>query len=107
MCGNCRCAFASPYGVVSSEKIREWRRFSEAVEQHIRDYTIPQYGDGPDAMIESQDVEFCWQQIERYLRRRNVAVRGREEQIRDVLKVAHYASFIWRKMRETPPVKKD
>ena len=83
------------------DRLQQWRRFSELVEDHIVNYTLEQYGnpDG-DEQVETFTAEDCWKNVQRYFNRRNSAVRGEQERLRDVLKVAHYMCFIRGKMEE-------
>ena len=83
-------------------RLDEWREFSLLVEQHIQNYANVQYGNqGGDEQIDGFTVEDCWNNVMRYYNRRRSAVRGRKEQKRDVLKVAHYMQFIHSKMGDS------
>lgn len=82
-------------------RIKEWREFSEQIERHITAYTREQYGGNPDGseQVDGFTTEDCWKQIDRYMNRRKSNVRGNRERLRDLLKVAHYASFIYAKLK--------
>jgi dUTP pyrophosphatase len=67
-----------------------WREFADAVEAHIRDYTIPQYGDWPDDQMSTFTDEDITTSIQRYENRRGKGARGIAEEMRDCLKIAHY-----------------
>ncbi len=67
-----------------------WREFADAVEAHIRDYTIPQYGDYPDDQMSTFTDEDIKTAIARYENRRGKGARGIAEEMRDCLKIAHY-----------------
>lgn len=69
----------------------EWRIFSRIVEDHIRTYTIKQYGDAPDDQLEEWTPEQCIEAIKRYCNRFSTNARGEDETLRDLLKIAHYA----------------
>jgi hypothetical protein len=59
-----------------------------------------QYGNPEgNEQVDSFTVEDCWKNMERYFNRRKSSVRGQIEQIRDVIKIAHYANFIHDKMK--------
>jgi hypothetical protein len=82
-------------------RIEQWDRFSEQVRRHIVQYTLEQYGNPEgDEQVEEFTAEDCWKQIMRYTNRRNSCTRGKTEQMRDVIKVAHYAQFIYAKLKE-------
>ena len=76
----------------------EWRIFTKLVEQHIRLYTIPQYGDAPDDQLEGWTPEQCVEAIKRYCNRFSSNARGEEETFRDLLKIAHYACVTFLKL---------
>ena len=82
------------------DRIKQWDSFDEQVRRHITQYTIVQYGN-PDGneQVDSFSVEDCWKEIQRYYNRRKATVRGTKEQLRDLLKVAHYAQFAYDKLR--------
>jgi len=83
-----------------SRKGMLWMRFSWEVLQHIQKYVIPQYGDLPDAMIDHFTVQSLKNQFIRYFVRIGTNSRGPEEAKRDALKIAHYACYLWAKLRE-------
>ena len=70
--------------------LEQWREFADAVEAHIRDYTIPQYGDYPHDQMSTFTDEDIRTSINRYENRRGKGARGIEEEMRDCLKIAHY-----------------
>lgn len=83
------------------DRLVEWREFSEQVERHILEYTLPQYGsDAGDEQADGFSVEDCFVQIIRYVNRRNANVRGDRERLRDLIKIAHYAQFAYDKLRD-------
>ena len=85
--------------MTESNRVEQWRKFSALVEDHINTYTLEQYGNPEgNEQVDSFTIEDCWQNCQRYYNRRNSAVRGEEERRRDVLKVAHYMSFIHDKL---------
>ncbi len=82
------------------DRLTYWNRFNEQMQRHIMKYTLAQYGN-PDGneQVDSFSVEDCWREIQRYYNRRRSSVRGPVEQLRDLLKVAHYAQFAYDKLR--------
>ena len=70
---------------------QEWQDFSKKVEDHIVNYTIPQYGDHPNDQLTNWKFEDCITSIKRYANRATSNSRGAEETKRDMLKIAHYA----------------
>ena len=83
------------------DRLTEWEAFVVQVERHIVEYTLPQYGnDDGDEQVEGFSVEDCFVNMIRYINRRNANVRGDRERLRDLLKIAHYASFAYQKLRD-------
>lgn len=83
------------------DRLKQWKEFSKVVEDHIEKYANVQYGDESETDQASNFTpEDCWQNMQRYYNRRQTAVRGRVEQLRDVVKVAHYAQMIFDKLNE-------
>lgn len=81
------------------DRLKEWDEFSCMVREHIEQYTIPQYGNAPDDQVGAWTAMDCLNAIKRYLGRYGRNARGDEDQIRDFLKIAHYACialFRWR-----------
>lgn len=77
----------------------QWKYFSGKVFQHIEEYTVPQYGDAPDDMASSFSVRDLNLQLQKYiLRQINGAKRGDAENMRDYLKIAHYACMAYAKL---------
>ena len=85
-------------------RVLEWSNFSANVDHHIRNYTIPQYGDFPDDQCE-QDFDECdiASNIKRYANRVGRGRRGIDEQLRDCLKMAHYACILYSKLAGLDP----
>jgi hypothetical protein len=78
-----------------------WMAFANKVQKHINDYTVPQFGDQPDDHIEGWTAEDCIKQIEKYVDRFGRNQRGAAEQLRDMLKIAHYAELAYEKLEGT------
>jgi hypothetical protein len=82
-------------------RVQEWITFAMVVSEHIRNYTVPQYGDAPRDQVEEWTTDQCWESIARYCNRRKSNARGRMEQLRDIVKIAHYCCLIFLKMQPT------
>jgi hypothetical protein len=82
------------------KRVLEWQRFSAAVENHVIEYTIPQYGDYPNDQATKFTPEDLITQIKRYANRFGKNARGPVEEQRDMLKIAHYACLIHSKLKE-------
>jgi hypothetical protein len=82
-------------------RVEQWTKFSDQVHTHIWDYTLEQYGstEGTE-QIDNFTIEDCYQNMMRYINRRKSNTRGNKERLRDVIKIAHYASFIYDKLKE-------
>jgi TPR repeat protein len=75
--------------VETSKQVQRWRDFSAAVEEHITNYVIPQYGDEGDEPAAEYDFEDCIKQAQRYLARAKTNQRP-EGLERDMRKAAHW-----------------
>lgn len=80
-------------------RANEWRMFSYVVEQHVINYTIPQYGDAPNDEVSNWTPEMCALAIQKYTKRFASALRGKEEVRRDMLKIAHFACLTYWKLK--------
>lgn len=80
-------------------RLKDWISFSVKVHSHIISYANPQYSnpDG-DEQIDHYTAQQCVDQIKRYTARFGRGARGREEELRDLLKIAHYAQFAYDKL---------
>lgn len=81
-------------------KLNEWNLFAKIVFSHIAEYCIPQYGDYPDPLIEEMKVREIKAHIKRYAERIGKDMRGSVESERDCLKIAHYACYLYNKLKE-------
>jgi len=84
----------------TTERGEEWRDFACEVMEHIESYTVPQYGDYPNDQLVTWEPNACIESIKRYCNRFNSNARGKEEVLRDMLKVAHYACITYFKVKE-------
>ena len=83
------------------DRKKNWKEFSEQVEKHISEYTIPQYQseDAHQDQVGAWTAEDCKKAIERYTNRFGKNLRGSKEALRDALKIAHYAQFMYDKLK--------
>ena len=81
-------------------RLEEWDEFSALVREHIEEYVLPQWGDAPNDPVSGWTAEKCMQEVQKYAHRFGRSVRGAEEELRDLLKIAHYAAMIHSKRRE-------
>lgn len=77
-----------------SNRAEEWKKFSDAVLEHIETYTVPQYGDAPHDQASTFSKEFIACNIQRYINRVDTNQRGPAERKRDAYKIAHYACIL-------------
>ncbi|MEN6358483.1 MAG: hypothetical protein ABFD59_00255 [Smithella sp.] len=88
----------SSSGRTSSNRGKEWLDFSPVVLAHIDNYTIPQWGDKPNDQLHTEwTIDDCMLAIKKYANRAGKNSRGRIEDIRDLLKIAHYSCVAWHK----------
>jgi len=80
---------------------KEWLLFSDIVKDHIREYTVKQYGDAPDDEVEQWTEDQCMDSIKRYVRRFGTNARGELEEWRDMVKIAHFVCMIFMKKGKT------
>lgn len=77
----------------------EWKKFAEKVLIHIETYTVPQYGDKGEDQIDEWEIESCLLAIKKYVIRSGRGIRNNQDRL-DMLKIAHYACFIYNKLIE-------
>jgi hypothetical protein len=82
-----------------SKRGRNWAKFAADVRNHVDNYTVPQFGDAPHDNIEKWTAADCVRQIGKYVARFGTNQRGKEDQLLDMLKIAHYASVAHEKMK--------
>lgn len=84
-----------------ASRLEEWKQFEVEVFRHIRDYTIPQYGDMTEDMASTFSKGDIDTQLKKYVTRQcnGGNKRGRAENMRDYLKIAHYACIAYMKMK--------
>lgn len=84
-----------------SEKGCAWARFADMVVNHIENYSVPQYGPTLSENTDVTSTEDCLKYIAKYLRRHGSDRRGRIEELRDLVKIAHFAQFAFDMMDPT------
>jgi hypothetical protein len=78
------------------DRLKEWDEFQREVERHIRFYTLKQYWNPEgDEQVDEWNYKSCIDAIKRYVNRAGRGARSDEEQLRDCLKIAHYACFAY------------
>lgn len=77
----------------------EWVGFGQIVDMHIHDYTVPQYGDYPNDQVAKWDINTIMNSIGKYVNRFQTNARGEEENLLDLVKIAHYACMGYMKLR--------
>ena len=82
--------------VQTSEREKQWEEFSQKLAQHLREYTVPQYGDVGEDEITNYTVEQCVEHIKRYAKRYGSQSRDGQQEL-DFMKIAHYAQCAWEK----------
>jgi len=86
-----------PLAQLSNRNV-EFYKFTRIVRAHIDNYTVPQYGDAPDDEVEGWTAEMCVAAIQKYTKRFGSARRGRLEELRDLVKIAHFAAIAFWKI---------
>lgn len=87
-------------------RVEEWQEFSKAVEEHIKSYTMGQYGDKGNDLSTNKSYSFCWDQIEKYVKRRGNNARENQDLL-DLKKIAHYCCIGYWKFIENPEEQKE
>jgi hypothetical protein len=77
------------------KKINQWEAFSKEMQSHIKEYANKQYGDFPDKTIAKYDIVKIQAKLEAYVDRIGKGARGKDEEIRDCLKIAHFACYLF------------
>jgi len=80
----------------NSYREEEWERISGIVKEHVKNYTVPQYGDYPNDPITEWTVKDCVRAIEKYCKRNGKNAREGQDQL-DFLKIAHIAGIAFHK----------
>lgn len=85
-----------------SEKSFDFSKFAKEVINHIETYVVPQYGDLPDAHIDSMTTEQLKGKLSSYVQRIDKVQihRGIEGAKQDCLKIAHFAQYVYSKLED-------
>jgi len=86
---------------VKSNRGKEWVRFSAEVLHHIENYAVPQYGDLPNDTASQLSIQDVKAMLTKYISRIGSNARGKVEEVRDCLKIAHYACILHTKYTAT------
>lgn len=81
----------------------DWAIFCVQVQRHIKQYAEVQYANSEDTLTDQVGMytpEECMLAIDKYRNRFRRGVRGPVEQLRDMLKIAHYAQRCYYKLKE-------
>jgi len=76
-------------------KALQFQDFSNIVINHILTYVEPQYGSFPDKTIAKYTPEKVQGKLEAYVDRIGRSSRGEEDGLRDCLKIAHFACYLY------------
>lgn len=87
--------------ITISDKAYAWREFARMTLEHIENYSVPQYGPTLSENTDVTSTEDCLKYIAKYLRRHGSDRRGRIEELRDLVKIAHFAQFAFDMMEPT------
>ena len=82
-----------------TERERQWKEFSDAVAEHLREYAVPQYGDVGEDEITGYSTEDCVTHLSRYAKRYGTQSRKGQQKL-DFMKIAHYAQCAWEKYND-------
>jgi len=85
------------------KKQYQWSRYSDIVYKHIGHYVETQYGDIPDKQVAGFTQEKIQTKLEFYVNRIGKGVRGKEEAMRDCLKIAHFSCYLYAIIKEGDP----
>jgi len=78
---------------------KQWLEFAAKVAEHIDNYTVPQYGDSPDDLIQTIPWQTCVGSMQRYCARAGRNARPGQDK-RDMMKLAHYAQIVHDKFND-------
>lgn len=76
-----------------SNKATNWKNFNDVVIDHIENYSVPQYGPDIKTNVDVEDTVDCLKYIAKYKNRHGSSRRGRIEELRDLVKIAHFAQL--------------
>ncbi len=78
------------------DRVEDWKRFSQEMEEYIRDHTIDKYGidnsvSGLDLMAITRSPLICVWHILKY----SLRIWNNKGKDKDIEKIAHYACLAW------------
>lgn len=76
-------------------KTEQFTQFTHFVLEHIDEYVASQYGDFPDKTIAKFTPEKIQGKLEAYVDRIGKSARGPEDALRDCIKIAHFACYLY------------
>lgn len=80
---------------IPESRLKEWDVFYGKVADHIRDYTVPQYGKKGEDQVSSMTPQDISVQIKRYANRVGSDQRGMDNALMDCFKMAHYSCMLY------------
>ena len=93
---NTRPIVPPPIKPSMSKREQQWRDFSDVVSKHLREYTVPQYGDVGEDEVTNYTVKDCVNNISRYIKRYGSQRRENQQEL-DFIKIAHYSCLSYTK----------
>ena len=92
-------SFVAMFGRTSMRRMM-WDVFGGIVAMHIDKYAEKQYGDYPNDQLANWSADQCIKQVQKYMARWDTNARGADERLLDLLKMAHYISVAFLKLRD-------
>lgn len=72
----------------------DWIKFSTKVQDHIKNYTVNQYGDKGEDLASEYTAEHCLNQVKKYIARHGRNQREGQDEL-DLFKAAHYLQMVF------------
>lgn len=82
----------------NSKRGKDWIEFAELVLKHVDEYTVPQYGDEGSDIATNYTPDDALRSAAKYVARYGKNARA-GEQVRDFIKIAHYAQIAYKQWR--------
>jgi hypothetical protein len=79
----------------NSKRGEDWVKFAQLVLKHVDEYTVPQYGDEGTDIATDYSPEDALRSASKYVARYGKNIRE-GEQLRDFVKIAHYAQIAYK-----------
>ena len=81
---------------IAPNKMVQWLEFNILVMDHLQTYVNEQYGLGyPSETIAEWDESAIKMKLKAYVDRIGKSARGPEDELRDLLKIAHFCCFMY------------